>query len=173
MSKKEFKTKELIKEYLLSEGMLRENLPDSESKLEFGFVFSFPPGQESQKMSVFKPKNKDFIIILLGTQLSNAHINDLKSSKENVISHFFMELRKIFIAKEVFFRIDIENYRFEINDRIFLKNNGYLSKNSFFKIVKKLFYCLIYANLLLEQIFTGDVNFSKKTLSGFDFSFYS
>lgn len=43
MSTKESKTKVLIREYLLNEGHLRENLKDP--KLDFGFRFEFPKGK--------------------------------------------------------------------------------------------------------------------------------
>ena len=38
----ESKIKNLIREYLLDEGILRENVKDP--KIEFGFSFIFPPG---------------------------------------------------------------------------------------------------------------------------------
>ena len=65
MSAKKVKIKVLIREYLLDEGLLRENLPDPKSTLEFGYAFSYPPGQNVQNMSVWKAKNKDFIIIVI------------------------------------------------------------------------------------------------------------
>ena len=36
--------RDLIQEYLLDEGLLRNKLPDADKKLEFGFQFVFPPG---------------------------------------------------------------------------------------------------------------------------------
>ncbi|MFX1276473.1 MAG: DUF2299 family protein [Promethearchaeota archaeon] len=151
MSKKEIKTKELIREYLLNEGLLRENLPDPQSKFEFGFIFSFPPGQEKQKMSVFKLKNKNFIIIVLRTQLSQSHIKFLQSSKDDIASRFFRALRRFFIIKEVYFRIELQNYRYEINDQIFINKDGYISKNKFYNSIKKLFYCFIYRGIFIRE----------------------
>ena len=96
-------------------------------------------------------------------------MNSLKDDKK---LQFFHELRKFFIAKEVFFRIDLQNYAYEINNQIFLKKDGSISKNSFYKTVKQLFYCFMYANLLLSDYISGKVKISEGTPS-FDFSLYS
>jgi len=172
MSEKKNITKDLIREYLLDEGLLREKLPDPQASLEFGYAFSFPPGQNVQNMSVFKPKNKDFIIIIIRTQISKQHIEALNSLKDNKKNQFFEDIRKFFIAKEVFFRIDPQNYRYEINHRIFLKKDGTISKNKFFNNIKQLFYCFMYANIMLNEYCAGKVKSSMGTPS-FDFSLYS
>jgi len=173
MSKKEPRTKELIREYLLNEGLLREKLPDPQSKLEFGFIFSFPPGQETQRMSVFKPKDKNFIIIILRTQISESHVNSLKTGKNDKISSFLSDLRKYFIIKEVYFRIDIQNFRYEISDQLYLEKSGYISKNLFFNSIRKLFYSYMYSNIILEEKLSGKLKISDKNISKFDLSLYS
>jgi len=55
--------KNLIQDYLLDEGLLRNKIPIDEKKLDFGLQFVFPPGPIAQKMVVIKPKNKDLIIV--------------------------------------------------------------------------------------------------------------
>ena len=173
MSIKKIKIKDLIREYLLDEGLLREKLPDPKSNFEFGYAFSYPPGQKVQNMSVLKPKNKGFLIIIIRTQLSKQHITALNSLKDDKKHQFFQDLRKYFIVKEVFFRIDPQNYRYEINNQMFLKNDGSISKNSFFKNCKQLFYCFMYANIILSEYCSGKIKPSKEPTSGFDFSLYT
>ena len=64
MSVEESKIKYLIREYLIEEGLLRQKLPDSEKKLEFGFQFVFPPSPVGQNMFVLKPKQKKLEVLV-------------------------------------------------------------------------------------------------------------
>ncbi|MHA1490897.1 MAG: DUF2299 family protein [Promethearchaeota archaeon] len=172
MSIKENKIKHIIREYLLEEGILRKNLDSS--KIEFGFQFSFPPGSGGQIMAVLKPKNKKLIIISIGTQIARPHVEALSDKKLN----FFMDLRKSFLLKDVFFRIDVKNNRYEISDQIFLNNNKLISKNSFFKSIRKVFNSAVYSNIILGEYCSGkikpeDFTKNKELDSGSDFSLYS
>ena len=176
---KESKTKNQIREYLLDEGILREKIKDP--KIEFGFKFIFPPGPMNKIMFVIKPKNKNLIVITIGTQISDPHINALNSFSEkndNKKMQFFMDLRKSFLLKDVYFRINVENFRYEISDQIFLKEDGRLSKNSFFSSIRKVFNSDAYSNLILEEYCSGKIKpedfvKQKEFTSGFDFSLYS
>ena len=89
----EIKIESTIRDYLLEEGLLRKKIKDP--KLEFGFQFAFPPGQGGHIMAVFKPKNKNLIIISSGTQISDQHINALNLLKNDKKLHYFMDLRII------------------------------------------------------------------------------
>ena len=172
----ESEIKKLIQEYLLDEGILREKVNDP--KIEFGFRFTFPPGPIGKIMFVIKPKNKDLIIITIGTQISDPHINALNSLDDNKKMQFFVELRKFFLLKDVYFRINIENHRYEISDQIFFKEDGSVSKNAFFKSVRRVFNSAAYSNIILEEFCSGKIkpeDFRKpeEFTSGSDFSLYS
>lgn len=172
----ESKIEHLIKEYLLDEGILREKVKDP--KIEFGFQFIFPPGPMNKIMFVIKPKNKDLIIITIGTQISDPHINALNSLNNNKKMQFFMELRKFFLLKDVYFRISIDQYRYEISDQVFLKKDGSISKNVFFNSIRKVFNSAAYSNIILEEYCSGkikpeDFTKAKEFTSGTDFSLYS
>ncbi|MFX1499747.1 MAG: DUF2299 family protein [Promethearchaeota archaeon] len=173
MATQKSKIENIIQDYLLMDGLLRERLPDPNSKLEFGFIFTFPPGSKSQKMTTFKPKNKSFIVISISTQIPESQINALNSQKDNKKMQFFIALRKFFLIKEVFFRINIQKYQYEINDQLYLNNDGIVSKNSFFKTIRKIFYCFIYSNILLGEYSSGEGRKTKKISPEFDFSLYS
>ena len=176
MSKKESKIKNLVHDYLLDEGLLREKISDS--KLDFGFQFIFPPGNDpmgrpiGRRMVIIKPKNKNLIIISLGTQISKPHVDTLNSLKENRKMQFFWDLRKFFLVKDLFYRIDINNYRYEISDQIFLKDNGTVSKNSFFKSIRRVFDSAAYSNILLGEYCSGKIK-PEDFAGGSDFSLYS
>ncbi len=182
MSDKESKIKNLVQEYLLDEGLLREKISDS--KLDFGFQFIFPPGNDpagrpiGRRMVVIKPKNKSLIIFSLGTQMAKPHVDTLNSLKENRKMQFFWDLRKFFLIKDLFYRIDINNHRYEISDQIFLKNDGTVSKNSFFKSIRRVFDSAAYSNILLGEYCSGkikpdDFTKAKDFVGGSDFSLYS
>lgn len=53
MSSKESKIKTMIREYLLDEGLLKENIKDP--RLEFGFKFEFPPEKDPSGRPIGKP----------------------------------------------------------------------------------------------------------------------
>lgn len=182
MSDSDNKIKQLIQEYLLDEGLLREKI--SNPKLEFGFQFIFPPGKDpvgrpiGRKMVVIKPKNKNLIVISLGTQISKQHVDALNSLKDNKAMQFFWDLRKFFLVKDLFYRIDTQKYRYEISDQIFLKHDGTVSKNSFFKSIRRVFDGAAYSNIILGEYCSGkigpdDFMKPKDFAGGSDFSLYS
>ncbi|MFX1574288.1 MAG: DUF2299 family protein [Promethearchaeota archaeon] len=182
MSTKESKIKHLIREYLLDEGLLREQINDS--KLDFGFQFIFPPikdpsGRElGRKMVVIRPKSKDFIIISLVIQISRPHIDVLNSLEETRKTQFFMDLRKYFLMKDLYYRLDLQNYRYQISDQIFLNEDGTISKNSFYKSIRYVFDGAAYSNLILGEYCIGKIKpedfiKSKDFTPDSDFSLYS
>ena len=173
MSQKKSKIENLIQEYLLEEGLLRERLPDPKSSLDFGFTFTYPPGSKSQKMSALKPKNKNFIIIAIRTQIPKPQIDALNSLKGNRKMQFFIDLRKFLLIKEVFFRIDVQNYIYEINDQLYLGNDGRVSKDSFFKTIRKILYCFVYSNIILGEYLSGKEIQGKKFGPDFNLSLYT
>jgi hypothetical protein len=129
-------------------------------------------------MVVIKPKQKKLIVISLGTQISKPHVEALNSLKEDRKLRFFWDLRKFFLVKDLFYRIDIQNYRYEISDQIFLKDDGSVSKNKFFKSIRRVFDGAAYSNIMLGEycsgtISPGDFMKGKDFAEGSDFSLYS
>jgi len=179
---KESKIKQVIQDYLLDEGLLRGKISDP--KLDFGLKFIFPPGKDplgrqiGRNMVVIRPKSKNIIVVSLGVQISEPHIKALDSLENTKKMNFFMDLRKSFLLKDVFYRIDINNHRYEITDQIFLNRDGFISKNSFYKSIRKVFNCAAYSNIILGEYCAGkikpeDFMKSKEFTSGSDFSLYT
>ncbi|MBY8992375.1 MAG: DUF2299 family protein [Candidatus Lokiarchaeota archaeon] len=166
------KAEKIIQEYLLDEEILRKKLKNP--KIDFGFQFSFPPGSKGHPMSLTKPKGKDFLLISVGIQISPPYIKALDSLKDNKKTLFFKELRKFIIFKNMFFRIDIQNHRYELFDQIFIKKDSTISKNSLYKRIRYLFNCTQYSNLMLDDFCSGQVKHEdvKRTM-GTDYSFYT
>ncbi|MFW9829272.1 MAG: DUF2299 family protein [Candidatus Thorarchaeota archaeon] len=182
MSNKDSKIKQLIQDYLLEEGLLRGKISDP--KIDFGFQFIFPPGKDplgrpiGRNMVVIQPKQKKVIIVSIAIQISEPHIKALNSLENHKKFNFFMDLRKSFLLKEVFYRIDLKNYRYEITDQIFLDKDEFLSKNSFFNAIRKVFNSGALSNIILGEYCAGKIKpedflKSKEFTSDSDFSLYS
>lgn len=182
MSTNESKIHQLIRSYLMDEDFSIKKIK-KQDKLEFGFQFRFPPIVDpsgrpvGKNIAVFKPKAKDALYIELGTQISEPHIKAL-NAKEQVKIKFFMELRKFFFFKNMFFNIDMKNNRYKISDQIFIDKNGEISKDRFFQTVRKVFNVAAYSNIILMEYCSGDIELGdlskdKKFSSGPGFSLYT
>lgn len=160
------KMKEKIRNYLLDEEILRKRIKSE--NVEFGFQFVFPPGKHKrvQSMNVFQPKQKDLIIISIGTQISPPHVESLE--KQGAEMEFFKELRKVLHLKNMFFFLDPKNYRYEISEQIFFDEN-LISKNEFFRNVRSVFNLQAYSNLLLLDFCSGELQTeAMEDAGGFD-----
>lgn len=139
----------LLHEYLLEAGILKNKIESD--KFDFGFIISFPPGPKSQNLSVYKPKNRNGIFITIRFQISQEKAEILNSLKSNKQLQFINDLRKHLLIRDVFFKINIQNLIIEIHEHIYPDREGFISKNSLFKLIQKVFYCYLSSNLLLED----------------------
>lgn len=140
---------DLLREYLLEEDILKDTI--NSDKFDFGFIISFPPGPKSQNLSVYKLKNMNGIFITIRYQISQKKAEMLNSLKDNKKGQFFNDLRKFLLIREVFFKFDFQNLIVEIHEQIYPDKEGFISKNSLFKLILKVFYCYVSSNLLLEE----------------------
>ena len=162
MSSKEIKIKVLIREYLLDEGLLRENIKDP--RLEFGFKFEFPPGKDPSGRPIGKPftvaklKKKDRLDISINIGIDPKTVKMLQSKKNEL----FNELKKLFLSMHVMFNIDVNNYRFNLIDVIYLDNDKLISKNTFYKSVRILHDAAIHSFIIIGE-------YVKQEHDGLDF----
>ena len=182
MSAKEKNIKFLILEYLSDENLQPNKISDP--KLEFGFQFIFPPGKDphgrpiGKGMVVYKPKNKEVLILSIGTKISPPHVEALNSLQPAKKMQFFMDIRKHFLLKDVLYRIDIKNHRYEISDQIFLSKNESLSKNTFYWSTRRVFDAMVYSNMILSEYCAGKIKIedfakAREFDSGSDYTLYS
>ena len=175
------KIKFTILEYLSDENLQPNKIADG--KLDFGFQFVFPPGKDplgrpiGKAMVVFKPKNKEILVLSIGTQISPIHVNALNSLEQTKKNQFFMDIRKHFLMKDVLYRIDIKNYRYEITEQIFTSKTKIISKDSFYKRVRRVFNAMVYSNMILAEYCEGKITPEElekaRDFSGSDYSLYS
>jgi len=147
------KIENLIRDYLLEEGILKEKL--SNVDFDFGFVFTYPPGLNRQNISIYKPKKSNTIFISIRYQISEDKAQILNSLKQDQKNQLFYDLRRYFLIKEVYFSIDIQKMIIEIHELIYPQKEKLISKNSVFKKFQKVFYCFIYSNLIVEEYCLG------------------
>ncbi len=147
------RVEDLLHDYLLEEGILKDKIDST--KFDFGFIISFPPGPKSQNLSVYKPKNRDSIFITIRFQISQKKAELLKSLKKNKQYQFFNDLRKYFLIREVLYKINLQNLIIEIHEQIFPDKEGYISKNLLFKLIQKVFYCYLSSYLIMDEYLKG------------------
>jgi len=139
----------LLHKYLSEEGILKDKLESA--NFDYGFIISFPPGPRSQNLSVYKAKNVNSIFITIRFQISHGKAKILNSLKNQKRQEFFRDLRKYLLIREVLFKIDIQTLIIDIHEQIYPNKEGFISKNTLFKLIQKVFYCYLYCNLLLED----------------------
>ena len=164
MSSKETKIKTLIREYLLDEGILRENIKDP--RIEFGFKFDYPPGKIpsgkpiGKPFTVVVPKKKDRLDISINIGIAPNIIKILESRKNEL----FNDLKKLFLSMHVMFNINVKNYIFNLIDIIYLDDNNLVSKNTFYKSVRLLHDAAIHSFIIIGE-------YAKREHDGLDFVF--
>lgn len=171
-----------ILDFLLEEGILRKKLP-LRPEIDFGYEIAYPPDPRGKNpntklMVIIKPKEKDYIIIQIATQISEIHAKALNSLPEEKKFSFFIDLKKALLLRNLMYNIDIQNYRYLISDQIFIEKKNKISKNDLFKSIKNVFNIALYANILLGELCSGKIDKSifekgKETSSDPNFSLYS
>lgn len=146
----------ILREYLLEEELMRGKINDP--NLEFGYKFVFPGGMDPQgrqrgrDFTVIQPKGKNVIELRSGTMISPEHVKKLGDKKK----HFYAALHKYLLSKNFLFQLDAKQNRYALIDVYFLNLGGTISKNTFFKMVRKIFTSTIYSVVLLQE-FCEDV----------------
>jgi len=149
------KVETFLLKYLEDENLLSKKIEDR--KLEFGFVFSFPPGLKKVSMQVVQPKQEDFIIMTLGIQIPDTYIKALNSLDLKKKNRFYFEVRKFLLQKNFLFSFDLRNFRYQISDQIYLTQDIGISKNDFFHIIRKIYNAGQYCNMLLGEYCSANI----------------
>ncbi|MFX1497778.1 MAG: DUF2299 family protein [Promethearchaeota archaeon] len=148
-SQKSKKAEDLLLKYLEGENILRKKITDP--KIEFGYVFGFPTGQQRHPLQVIMPKDKDYITISLGVQIQDVFVQALDAIEPNKKTQFYIELRKFLLQNNLLFRLELTLNRYQITDQIYLEESGFISKDRFFKTVRKIYNSTLYCHFLMEE----------------------
>jgi len=139
-----------IKEWCTDEGIFKIKRP-SDSKTEFIFELSYPFNHpRPMHFVVLVPKERDFVRIICGTKISPPHLQCLK--KGEVRQRFLQHFTKTMLFLQVLHSIKHEKnvpIFWELSDQIYFDG---LTKNEFFKSLRKIYFATISAIILLNEL---------------------
>ncbi|HMF32415.1 MAG TPA: DUF2299 family protein [Candidatus Lokiarchaeia archaeon] len=145
-----------LKDWSIEEGVMSIKLPD-DPNLAYGFELKFPPNAPAQKkLQLLGPVGKDFLILQLGTQMAPEHVEIFQNSPVEKQVKFFSKMKKFFYAQNLLFNVDAQNFRWAIIDQIYY---GSLTKNLFFRTLRRVFYGSLYVDDILGEIILGGAGF--------------
>ncbi|OLS16290.1 MAG: hypothetical protein RBG13Loki_0113 [Promethearchaeota archaeon CR_4] len=164
MSKTARDVAELVKDWAIEEGIMSKKIPPKE-ELEFGFELKFPPSAPFQKgIALVCPKDKDFLVFQLGTQMNPEHATIMKESPPEKQVKFYSKLKKFVYQQNLLYNLDIPNLRWAIIDQLHFDG---LTKNAFFTSLRKVFNTSLYIDqILAENILAGSSSPNESSRTG-------
>ena len=149
MAQKKSGLEKFVRDLLKDSEILGENLIAPE--FDFGFICLYPPGPKTHKISLYKPKNGNSLIMVIRFQISENRISKLR---DNQGFEVFNEIKKFLLMKEMFFKIDLQKFIIEIYEQIYLENlpsEDIIPKEILFEGFQKVFYGYLYSNILVDE----------------------
>lgn len=145
---------DVIKNWIVDEGIFREKKVDENS--DFHFIVEFP---NDNIMDVVRPKGKDFIIIACATQVSPQHLELMNNSDQKEKSKFLLKLNMEVNRFLVDCQLAVDQstnllQQYVITYQIF--DDG-LTKNYLYDSLKRVFKAKIQCVWLIEKTF-GTIN---------------
>ncbi|MHA1277581.1 MAG: DUF2299 family protein [Promethearchaeota archaeon] len=174
--------KECIIRFLNEENLNHEI--KKEPELDFIINFKYPPKINTEDrikektFVIYKPTGKDYLIMSFAVQFSKEHVIFLNSISEEAKMLYFLELRKYFLLKDVFYAISPKEMRYEINEKLYWHASDLNTlKIKLHKCIKKIYNCYIFSNVLFTEMFLSSENQQEiKKAKGFssslDYSLY-
>ncbi|MHA1726905.1 MAG: hypothetical protein ACTSXH_19040 [Promethearchaeota archaeon] len=174
--------KECIIRFLKEENLSHEI--KTEPELDFIINFKYPPKINTEEQIqektfvIYKPTGKNYLIMSFAVQFSKEHVILLNSISEEAKMIYFLELRKYFLLKDVFYAISSKEMRYEINEKLYWQTGDQHSlKIKLQKCIKKIYNCYIFSNVLFTEMFLSsedqqEIKKAKDFSSGLDYSLY-
>ncbi len=173
--------KKLIHDIFIKDNLKMKIIPEEE--VDFAIHFEYPPNlgeadpNKSKTLALFKPKDKNFLIMSISVQISEDHRHLLQSIGNNAQIQYLLDLRKYLLLKDVYYEINSVDMRYEISDKIFFNTNSSAVESSLHTSMHKIYNCYIYSNVLLTEILLKtldqkDFEKDKDFTSGLDYTLY-
>lgn len=140
--------KELVKDWIVDQGMFRESKEEDSS--DFHYVIEFP---RDNIMDVVKPKGKDFIVVGCATQVSPEHLQLMNAADTKKQRDFILDLNIGVNKFLVDFELQINQnilQQFVVTDEIF--EDG-LTKHELIKAIKRVFKAKLHCIFLIDKKF--------------------
>ncbi len=159
--------KDTVKEYL-EDVELKETLHNA--KLDFGFRFIFPKGNDPQGRPIGKPftvvkaKDKGYVEILSTISLDKRNVHMWEQMREDKKEPFLRHLSKTISLEGLLHAFDKQNIRFTIVDTIYISKGEIFSKDKFYKSIKKVHGLFIVILIELRDFFSGEFDTSDLEL---------
>lgn len=160
--------KNVIEDYL-SEADLRETLHDP--KVDLCFKFIYPKGKKPQynpvggTFMVFKSKEKNYLEISTRVSISKKNIKKFNSMDKIIRDRFFKKIVKTFLLKGYYYSFDLVNYKYVLKDHIFIDENKMISRDKFFKRLRKMNGCIMYSIFEIQDFCSGEFDISDLSLA--------
>ncbi|MHA1270724.1 MAG: DUF2299 family protein [Candidatus Helarchaeota archaeon] len=167
---------QVIRNWCEDEGIFRIKHKETDMAKNNLFVFDidYPYNHPHPvRLQVFVPKGKDFVVILCSTKISPVHLNVLKADQK-IIRKFVEKFVDTMFLMQIDYNLRSAKGQLDawiLSDRIFFDG---LTKNDFYKCIRKIFNAQLYANSLLNKICMTSKGADLKKIGGksFDIPFY-
>ena len=141
-----------IKDWTTMEGIFKIKRP-SDQKTDFVIDLMYPFNHpRPMNFVVLVPKERDFARILCGTKISPQHLQCLK--KPEITQRFLQSFTKSMLFMQIIHSVKQEKnvpVFWELSEQIYFDG---LTKNAFFKAIRKVYFATVSAILLLNQLCT-------------------
>lgn len=141
-----------IKDWTTDEGIFkikRPSDPNADFVIELIYPYNHP---RPMSFIVLVPKERDFLRILCGTQISPAHLQCLK--KPEILQKFLQNFTKTMLFLQIIHSLKQEKNMpvfWELSEQIYFDG---LTKHEFFKAIRKVYFATVSAILLLNELCT-------------------
>jgi len=140
---------EKLKRWTLEEKIFKLVLPQKKD-VEWAFELSYPFKHPApMNVLILNPSGRDMIIIQIGIKMSPQHLAVMKEKGPVAFQLFYHGLKKLFLQKDVLYRIDQANHTWVASVQIYFDG---LTKHNFFSSIQRLYNAIILGNLLIEEI---------------------
>ncbi len=141
-----------VKEWVTSEGIFKQEVPDEVAHWHYVVEFPLESGQVSD---ILMPKGKDFILVMSGLVFAEEHYRALHSLPPNKKKDLIFRWKMDLLFRKAEFRMvpdDVSVQRMDFSMPVYIEE---LTKPKLFEALREVFRCKLYIIWHLNHLF-GD-----------------
>jgi hypothetical protein len=139
----------MVKKWLMDEQIFKVKLPNNEN-VAWAFEGSYPfMHPQPTSIVVLNPKGKDFIVIQIAIKMSPQHEEAFIRKDPDVLNMFYERFKVMLLEKDISYNIDQQANQWILTEQIYYEG---LTKDHFFKDVRRVYNSSVLGNLMIEQI---------------------
>lgn len=140
---------DMVKKWCMKEQVFKMKLPEKD-KVEYAIELSYPFNHPNPvSIAVVNPKDRDFLLIQIRIRMSPKHVERMKEKGIPAFNIFYHKLRKIFLEKDVTFRINQARNEWIASDQI---HHDGLTQHEFFKTIRRVYNAVILGNITIDEV---------------------